>query len=33
MVHKRWNLPGYSYVKTEDEEEIEEIIQWVIEDD
>lgn len=33
MIHKRWNLPGYAHVDYDDEEEIEEVIQWVIEDD
>jgi hypothetical protein len=32
MIHKKWNLPGY-HIKTKEEEEIEEIIEWVIEDD
>lgn len=32
MVHKRWNLPGYSHTK-EEEEEVEEIIQWVTDDE
>lgn len=31
MVHKKWNLVGHT--KTKEEEEIEEIIEWVIEDD
>lgn len=36
MIHKRWNLPGYSHhnpLKELDEEEIEEVIEWIIEDD
>jgi hypothetical protein len=34
MIHKRWNLPGYSHnpLKDLDEEELEEVIEWVIED-
>lgn len=33
MVHKKWNLPGYSHhIKLEPEEEMDEIIEWVIED-
>jgi hypothetical protein len=31
MIHKKWNLS--SHHRTKEEEEIEEIIEWVIEDD
>ena len=33
MIHKKWNLPGYSHnVKLDEDEEMDEIIEWVIED-
>ncbi|GAA5814438.1 hypothetical protein MFLAVUS_007934 [Mucor flavus] len=33
MIHKKWNLPGYSHhAKTEEEEEMDELIEWVIEE-
>lgn len=35
MIHKRWNLPGHSRSKVneDDEEEIEEVIEWVVDDE
>lgn len=31
MIHKKWNLPGYSH-HTAEEEELDELIEWVIEE-
>lgn len=33
MIHKRWNLHGNAQLNNEEEEEIEEIVQWVTDDE